>query len=259
MTKLFLSVLLLGIGFAARAQNTPDTIPQEFPKRYPDSWLQERIADQVFTDTLSYELPNNGVITIVYNSAEYSETEIDEKLRESVSEAVEFPAGKQLIYHMIKRFRETDLQNLFMLLNTKYAVKYNGHSLVLGLPTGLSYTGGHFTPMIGARLNFHVPRYTFGFSIDDIIRFEDKVDEGVRTEHNLFLNAEFGYSGRELYPENFIQIGLLLNHKNSALFEGTTLKATYKYKLGKIVYLQAGLIATRDIGQIYPIFGISIF
>lgn len=255
MTKLLLSIALLGTCLAASAQ---EIIPQEFPKRYPDGWFTKKMETHTVTDTLTYQLPNEGLITILYNSDEYSEEEIDKKLREPVSEALEFPAGKQLIYHMMKRYPETDLQNLFMQLSTEYAVNHHGQSLVLGAPIGIDYIGGHFTPEIGARVNLHIPKYTFGLSFNDVIRFEDKADGGVNTEHNLFLNLDFGYSGRKLYPENYLQIGYLLK-KNSGLFEGTTLKGIYKYKLGKIVYLQAGLISTRDFNQIYPIFGISIF
>lgn len=257
MLKLLLSISALTICFAATS-NAQDTIPQEFPKRYPAGWFRERMEKHVVTDTLSYELPNEGVITIHYNSAEYSEKEIDEKLREPISRATGFPAGKQLIYHMIKRYPETDLQHLFMLLSTEYAGKKKGRMLVLGLPVGLDYIGGHFTPEIGLRTDFHIPKFTFGLSLNDVIRFEDKTGGGVKTEHNPFLNLDFGYSGRKLYPGNSIHIGYLLN-KNSTLFEGTTMKATYKYQLKKILYLQAGVISTDNLNQVYPIFGITIF
>lgn len=257
MFKLLLSISLLTACFAATVQ-AQDTIPQEFPKRYPSGWFQSRLEKHAVTDTLSYKLPNESVITILYNSAEYSEEEIDEKLREPVSRAAGFPAGKQLIYHMMKRYPETDLQNLFMLLNTEYAGKKKVRTLVLGLPVGLDYIGGHFTPEIGLRTGFHIPKFIFGLSINDVIRFEDKTGGGVKAEHNPFLNLDFAYSGRKLYPENSIHIGYLLN-KNSTLFEGTTLKATYKYQLKKIVYLQAGVISTDNFNQIYPIFGITIF
>lgn len=254
---LFIFIAAFGPVASGLTASAQEIIPQEFPKKY-SSWMQERVDEHEVTDTLSYELPNDGIITILYNSAEYAEKEIDEKLRKPVSEAIGFPAGKQLVYHLVERYPETDLQHLFMLLSTKYAGKMKGHMLMLGLPAGIDYIGGHFTPEIGLRADLHIPKYNFGVSLNDVIYFQDKESGGVKAEHNPFINLDFAYSGRKLFPDNYFQIGYLLK-KNSTLFEGTTLKAVYKYQLKKIVYLQAGAISTDNFKQIYPIFGITIF
>ena len=132
---------------------------------------------------------------------------------------------------------------------------------MVGIPAGLDFTGGHFTPELGLRAHLQVPRYGFGLAFTNTFYFQDKPERGVKVEHNPFLNAEFSWSGAGLWSNNeqAVQLGYLLNSSKSTLFEGTTFRAVYRRKVKELGFLQAGLVATERFKTVYPVIGFRIW
>lgn len=250
MKKQLLTLLISLIGYTAYAQipaNTPKYIVsfKTFLEQNPD----------YFTDTLSFKLPNNGIIWTYYNPKAYTSQEIEEKLAPILQKATNFPGDDQRHYFLEPNFWESQLDYAA----TDISRRYTSHrtSYTLGFPIGLDYTGGKFTVDAGFRVMADLKRFSLGASLTNTVFFTDRSEGGVHVHHNPFINAEF-----EFRPYKRAVSGLQLGYLTSPsgpVFQGQTFQINYRYFVKSTIQLKVGAVLTDNAKTLIPTIGVRFF
>ncbi|MDE0559731.1 hypothetical protein OU792_07010 [Algoriphagus sp. NF] len=250
MKRLLLIALFLclsgSIGFAQELQN-------KLPKNH-QAW-----ADRSFpiTDTMAFDFPNEGKLLFLFNREEFTPEMLEEEFRPLLEQATQFPAFETHVYRLCQNFSPTSLNRVKKDVEKKYSKWLT--SIELGFPVGLDFTAGKFTPEIGFQAALSLPGFQIGGSITNTVYFPES-ESGFSVNSNWFVNAEYHWKPGSLYANQHqtIQVGYLLNNSNSQLFEGTTMRATYKQTLSRHMSVQAGIVGTKNLTTFYPVVGFRI-
>jgi len=219
-------------------------------------WLDK---DWPVTDTLQYNLPNEGKLLILFNDQDYTLEELEESLSPLVKTATKFPDFETVVYRVASNFYPTSLNAVKNKIDRTYVRHIE--SIELGIPMGLDFTAGYFTPEVGFRAHLSMPGYSLGASITNTVYFPEREEGKIEVNSNWFINAEFSWNkGRAVVNnDQTIQVGYLLNQGSYNLFKGTTLRAIYRHRISNHLYIQAGVVGTEDMSKIYPVIGIRFW
>jgi hypothetical protein len=246
--------LLTGIAMLISLSSFAQEIENKLPKNHQE-W-----ADRSWpvTDTLVFDFPNEGKLSLLFNRDEFSVEELLEEFKPLMQKATNFPDFTTLYYRVCNNFYPTMVNSVKNQIERKY-VKW-GTSIQLGLPIGLDFTAGKFTPEIGFQVAFFFPGYQIGGSITNTVYFPEAMNSEISVNNNWFINAEYSWKFGSLYANRYqtIQIGYLLNNSKSQLFEGTTMRATYNQTLSRHISVQGGFIGTKNMKTYYPVVGFRI-
>ena len=251
LLQLSLMALLCAIQFEILAQDVENQLPKN-----TQEWMDE---DWPVTDSLAFELPNQGKLLILFNGEEHNPEDLTLKFKPILKKATDFPEFKTITYRLAEAFPQTSLDRVLLNIEKNY-VPYVDR-LELTFPVGLDYTGGYFTPEIGFRSKISWRRFDIGASITNSVFFPEKIENKVSVNHNWFLNAEFSW---ELFNpksnnKNMIGIGYLLNDEKSQLFDQTTVKAFYRRQVSQVISIQVGLVGTNNLNTFYPTIGVRFW
>jgi hypothetical protein len=246
--------LLTGIAMLISFSSFAQEIENKLPKNHQD-W-----ADRSWpvTDTLVFDLPNEGKLFLLFNRSEFTAVELEEEFKLLMESATQFPEFTTLNYRICQNFAPTSLSFVKNDIEKKYVKWIN--SIELNFPIGLDFTAGKFTPEIGFQFALSLPGFQIGGSITNTVYFPVVSDSKFSVNNNWFINAEYSWKPGSLYANSHqtIQIGYLLNNSKSQLFEGTTMRATYNQTLSRHISVQAGIIGTQNLKTYYPIVGFRI-
>lgn len=247
-TTLILFLSYLSIGYTQEVENP-------LPKN------QQEVADINFpvTDTLVFDLPNEGRLMLLYNEKEHSAESLTLSFEPLLKSATNFPEFQTLMYRIVENYAQTSETNVKYKIEKDYIPYLD--SIELTFPIGLDFTGGDFTPEIGFRTHINLKNFSFGGSITNTIFFPERVENNITVNSNWFVNAEFAWEFGNIQKDrkNTFGIGYLLNNGNSQLFSGTTMRAFYNRKLNENISIQAGVIATENFKTFYPTIGIRFW
>ncbi|MGM0945837.1 MAG: hypothetical protein ACQEW9_11675 [Bacteroidota bacterium] len=220
---------------------------------------QQEFVDKNFpiTDTLIFHLPNEGKLILLFNENEVTPDSLQIKFESLLKRATNFPEFETKTYRITKNFYPTSISVVHRDIQKKY-IPWST-SIELGFPVGLDFTAGKFTPEIGFQAALSLPGFQIGGSITNTVYFPES-DSGFSVNSNWFVNAEYHWKPGSLYANQHqtVQVGYLLNNSNSQLFEGTTMRATYKQTLSRHMSVQAGIIGTKNLTTFYPVVGFRI-
>ncbi|GAB2626681.1 hypothetical protein [Belliella aquatica] len=250
MKKLIILIFLCSFSYLAQAQlksNTPNYTSsfKNFAEKNPD----------YFTDTLVFVMPNKGQLEAIFNSNDYPKDDIEEKLLRAVKSIRDFNEDGVRTYYLHPNWAENTFIGAIKDIITQYIP--HRKSYTLGIPFGLDFIGGKFAPEMGFRTVVNLKKIGLGASITNSVFFSDKPDGGVNVFHNPFINAEILINPTKA-PWSTIQIGYLLND-SGPVFQGTTLKASYRYNIKGNLQLNGGFIFTDNIKTIIPTVGVRLF
>lgn len=211
------------------------------------------------TDTLVFELPNEGSLILYYNNKEHSDESLTSIFSPLLERATDFPEFKTLAYRLNENYAGTSLKNVTYDIEANYVPYLD--SIELRFPVGLDFTGGDFTPTIGLRTHLNLRKFSIGGAISNTIFFPERIDGNVKVNSNWFVDAEFAWEFGNVQKDrrNTFGVGYLLNEGNSELFSGTTMRAFYNRKLNKNISLQVGVIATENFKTFYPTIGVRFW
>ncbi len=211
------------------------------------------------TDTIAFELPNEGTLILYYNNTEHSKESLTNEFEPILQKATEFPEFTTLAYRVCDNYYQTSISGVTYDLEANY-VPYV-ESIELTFPVGLDFTGGDFTPTVGFRTHVNLRQFSIGGSITNTIFFPEREDGNVRVNSNWFANAEFAWEFGNVQKQrrNTFGVGYLLNEGDSQLFSGTTVQAFYKRKLNDNISIRVGVIATENFNTFYPTVGIRFW
>ncbi|AGA77996.1 hypothetical protein [Echinicola vietnamensis] len=211
------------------------------------------------TDTLQFNLPNEGQLIFYYNDEELPTDSLQAALTPLIKRATRFPEFEKEAYRLANNFSATSLQNVKRKIDRKYG--RHVESIELGIPVGLDFTRGNFTPEVGFRAHLGLPGYSIGAAITNTVYFPQKVEGEIDVMSNWFINGEFSWNkgSNIVNNEQTIQIGYLLNSHPSELFKGTTLRAIYRHRISNHLYIQAGVVATDGLNTYYPVVGVRFW
>ncbi|WP_186756078.1 hypothetical protein [Echinicola salinicaeni] len=252
MKKAGLIVMLMGIFMSTvLAQEVENMLSNSHQK-----WLDK---DWPVTDTLQFSLPNEGKVLFYYNDTEFSTDELRAELEPLMKRATRFPEFETKAFRLANNFGPTSLGNVKNKIDRNYVRHIE--SIELGIPVGIDYTAGYFTPEVGFRALLSMPGYSLGASITNTVYFPDREAGELEVNSNWFLNAEFSWNKGQAVVNNeqTIQLGVLLNQGSYKLFQGTSLRAVYRHRLSKHLFIQAGLVATDNLKTVYPTIGVRFW
>ncbi|WP_200975716.1 hypothetical protein [Echinicola sp. 20G] len=247
-----LIAMLLGIiVFSAKAQEVENEL-----SRNQQEWLDKGWP---VTDTLQFSLPNEGKVLFYFNNTEFSVEQLTSELAPLMKNATKFPEFETRAYRVADNFAPTSLKTVKNTIDIKYGKHLE--SIELGIPVGLDFTAGYFTPEVGFRAHLSLPGYSLGASITNTVYFPDREAGEIEVNSNWFLNAEFSWNKGQRIVNNdqTIQLGVLLNQGSYKLFNGTTLKAVYRHRVSNHLYIQAGVVGTNDLKTFYPTIGVRFW
>lgn len=209
------------------------------------------------TDTLAFDFPNEGRLLLLFNRDEFDPDNLKEELKPILEQATQFPAYETHAYRVCQNFFPTRLGQVKNDIQKKYWKTLT--SIELAFPVGLDFTAGKFTPEIGFQLALSLPGFQIGGSLTNTVYFPE-TESGFSVNNNWFVNAEYHWKPGSLYANQHqtIQVGYLLNNSNSQLFQGTTMRATYKQTLSRYLSVQAGIVGTKNFTSFYPVVGFRI-
>lgn len=250
MKKLIILIFLCSFNYLAQAQlkdNTPRYISsfKNFAKNNPE----------FFTDTLVFIMPNKSKVEAIFNNKDYQKEQIEEKIFNTLKSAKNIKENEVRTYYLHSDWVENTIMAALRDIYIQY-VPYKP-DFTLGIPFGLDFIGGKFAPEMGFRAVVNLKKVGLGASITNSVFFSDKPDGGVNVFHNPFINAEIVLSPSKA-PWDTIQIGYLLND-SGPVFQGTTLRASYRYNIKGNFQLNAGFIFTDDVKTIIPTVGVRLF
>lgn len=250
MKKQLLTLLISLIGYTAYAQ-----IPANTPKYIVSfkKWMEQN--PDYFTDTLTFKLPNNGIIWTYYNAQDYYTEDILTKLQPVLKKATNFPEEEERHYFLQPNFWESQLDYVAEDISRRYTSHRTSYTL--GIPIGLDYTGGRFTIDAGFRVMADLKRFSLGASLTNTVFFTDRNEGGVNVHHNPFINAEF-----EFRPYKRAVSGLQLGYLTSPsgpVFQGQTFQVNYRYFIKSNIQLKIGAILTDDAKTLIPTVGVRFF
>jgi hypothetical protein len=214
---------------------------------------QERMSPT--TDTLNFVLPNGGKVSIRYNNTHFNKDELDSTFRKTLASAHAFPADLHKVYTLDKNWYQHTPQKTILDIQKNYYKHLT--SIELGLPFGLDFTAGNFTPEIGFRFHLQFPGFAIGSSITNSILFSNNVEGNTTVHSNYFANLEYSINRGSLWANNTqtIQLGYLISQQGN-LFEGHTVKAVYRQRIKGYMQFIGGVVGTNDLKTYYPIIGI---
>jgi len=210
------------------------------------------------TDTLVFNLPNEGTFLLYFNNQEHSVESLQEEFQPILENATKFPEFETKGYRIAESFSSTRLEAVKYEVENKYVQHLD--SLEFTFPVGLDYTGGDFTPVAGFRTHLNLRNFSFGGSITNHIYFPPRLEKNIKVNSSWFVNAEFSWEkySRE-NKKNTVGIGLLMNDTKSDLFSGTTVRAFYKHQLNKNIAIEVGIVGTENLKTFYPTIGVRFW
>jgi len=216
-------------------------------------------ANYPVTDTLAFELPNEGTLLLLYNDVEHDQGTLKRTFEPILEKATDFPEFTSLAYRLTENFYQSSIKGVIYDLEANY-VPYL-ESIELTFPFGLDFTGGDFTPSIGFRTHVNLRQFSIGGSVTNTIFFPERENGNVKVNSNWFANAELAWEFGNVQRQrrNMFGVGYLLNQDNSQLFTGTTMQAFYRRKLNENISIRVGVIATENFKTFYPTIGIRFW
>jgi len=235
------------------------SLGQEIENKPFGDYLEKLNEEFPVTDTLVFDFPNDGKLLLLFNNSEYELEFLEEKFTPALKKTTEFPEFKTLTYRLSEEYPQTKVDAVILDLERNYLPHLD--QLELSAVIGMDYTGGAFTPEIGARVMFNFRKFDIGGSFTNKVFFPTRLDENIVVNSNWFANLEFRWdrSDAKSNSANMFGIGLLVNDTKSQLFSGTTMQAYYKRKINENISLQVGVIATENLKTFYPTIGIRFW
>lgn len=232
---------------------------QEIENKPFGNYLQKLDEAYPVTDTLVFDFPNDGKLLLLFNNTEYELSFLEEKFTPVLKETTKFPEFKTLTYRLSEEYPQTKVDAVILDLERNYLPYVD--QLELGAVIGIDYTGGEFTPEIGARAMFNFRKFDTGGSFTNKVFFPERIDGNVKVNSNWFANLEYRWdrSNPRSNSANLVGVGILVNDENSQLFSGTTMQAFYKRGINKNISIQVGVIATENLKTFYPTVGIRFW
>lgn len=211
------------------------------------------------TDTLAFELPNEGTLLLLFNSNDYDINQLEERFTEVLKETTDFPEFTTLVYRLSEEYPLTEQESVILDLERNYLPYLD--KLELGLVLGMDYTGGEFTPQIGAKVFFNFRKFDLGVSFTNTIYFPERIENNIRVNSNWFTNLEYRWdrSDPKSNSANSFGSGILVNSNKSELFQGTTMQAYYRREINTNFSLQVGVIGTENLKTFYPTIGLRFW
>ena len=234
-------------------------IAQEIENKPFGSYLEKLNEDSPVTDTLVFDFPNDGKLLLLFNNSEYELKNLEEKFKPVLKKTTKFPEFKTLVYRLSEEYPQTKVDAVILDLERDYLPYVD--QLELNGVIGMDYTGGDFTPVIGARMMFSFRKFGIGGSITNNVFFPERIDGNIKVNSNWFANLEYSWdrSNPKSNKGNMFGVGLLVNENKSQLFSGTTTQAFYKRKLNQHISIQVGVISTENFKTFYPTVGIRFW
>jgi hypothetical protein len=232
---------------------------QEIENKPFGSYLQKLDEAHPVTDTLVFDFPNDGKLLLLFNNKEYELNFLEEKFTPVLKETTKFPEFKTLTFRLSEEYPQTKVDAVILDLERNYLPYVD--QLELGAVIGMDYTGGEFTPEIGARVMFNFRKFDIGGSFTNKVFFPERKDENIKVNSNWFANLEYRWdrSNPRSNSGNMVGVGILVKDEKSQLFSGTTMQAFYKRGINKNISIQVGLIATENLKTFYPTVGIRFW
>jgi hypothetical protein len=235
------------------------SMAQEIENKPFGSYLEKLNEDSPVTDTLVFDFPNDGKLLLLFNNKEYEVSALQEKFTPVLKKTTKFPEFKTLTYRLSEEYPQTKVDAVILDLERNY-LPYTDQ-LELSAVIGMDYTGGDFTPEIGARVSFNFRRFDIGASFTNKVFFPERIDGNVRVNSNWFANLEYRWdrSNPKSNRANMFGVGILVNESKSQLFTGTTMQVFYKREVSKNLSIQVGVIATENLKTFYPTIGVRFW
>ncbi|GAA0880762.1 hypothetical protein GCM10009119_37320 [Algoriphagus jejuensis] len=232
---------------------------QEIENKPFGDYLEKLNEDSPVTDTLVFDFPNDGKLLLLFNNTEYELSDLEEKFGPVLKKTTAFPEFKTLIYRLSEDYPQTKVDAVILDLERNYLPFVD--QLILDAIIGMDYTGGDFTPEIGARVKFNFRKFGIGGSVTNKIYFPDRIDGNVKVNSNWFANLEYSWdrSDPKSNQGNMFGVGILFNESKSQLFTGTTMQVFYKRRVSKDISIQVGIISTENFKTFYPTIGIRFW
>ncbi len=235
------------------------TTAQEIENKPFGSNLQQLDKDYPVTDTLAFDFPNNGKLLLFFNNTEYELNYLQEKFEPILKKTTKFPEETTLAYRLSEDYPQTEVEAVILDLEREYLPFVD--QLILAPVIGMDYTGGDFTPEIGARMKFSFRKFGIGASFNNKIFFPERIDGNIKVNSNWFANLEYSWdrSDPKSSRGNMFGVGILVNDSKSQLFTGTTMQLFYKRKVSENISIQVGVIGTENLKTFYPTVGIRFW
>lgn len=248
-------ILLTGIALLFWHQS----FSQEIENKPFGNYLQKLDEAYLVTDTLVFDFPNDGKLLLLFNNTQYELSFLEDKFTPVLKETTKFPEFKTLSYRLSEEYPQTKVDAVILDLERNYLPYVD--QLELGVVIGMDYTGGEFTPEIGARVMFNFRKFDIGGSFTNKVFFPEKLDENIKVNSNWFANLEYRWdrSNPRSNSGNMVGVGILLKDEQSQLFSGTTMQAFYKRGINKNISIQVGIIGTENLKTFYPTVGIRFW
>ncbi len=235
------------------------TFSQEFENKLFGNEMEKLNSEYPITDTLVFDLPNEGKLILMFNSTEYQIEELEDRFSKVLKETTDFPEFQSLTYRLSEEYGNTKQDAVILDLERKYLPYVD--QLELGLVLGMDYTGGSFTPTFGAKAMFNFRKFDIGASLVNTVYFPERIEKNIKVNSNWFANLEFRWdrSNPKSNSANVFGAGILLNSNDSQLFTGTTMQAFYRRKINQNISIQVGIIGTENLKTFYPTIGIRFW
>ncbi|REG90536.1 hypothetical protein [Algoriphagus antarcticus] len=232
---------------------------QEIENKPFGSYLEKLDEDFPVTDTLVFDFPNEGKLLLLFNKTAYELSDLKEKFGPVLKKTTKFPEFKTLVYRLSEEYPQTKIDAVILDLERDYLPYVD--QLELSAVIGMDYTGGEFTPEVGARIMFNFRKFDIGASFTNKVFFPERIEGNIKVNSNWFANLEYRWdrSDPKSNSANMVGVGLLVNDSKSLLFSGTTMQAFYKRAVNKNISIQVGVISTENFRTFYPTVGIRFW
>ncbi len=235
------------------------TMAQEIENKPLGNYLKKLDENFPVTDTLSFDFPNDGKLLLFFNNTEYELSFLEEKFGPALKKTTKFPEFKTLAYRLSEEYPQTKVDAVILDLEREYLPYVD--QLELGVVVGMDYTGGEFTPEVGAKMMFNFRKFDIGGSITNKVFFPERIENKIKVNGNWFANLEYRWdrTNPKSNSANMVGLGILVNESQSQLFSGTTMQAFYKRAVNKNISIQVGIIGTENLKTFYPTIGIRFW
>lgn len=232
---------------------------QEIENKPFGNYLQKLNEDLPVTDTLVFDFPNEGKLLLLFNNTEYDLNFLEEKFSPVLEKTTKFPEFKTLTYRLNEDYSQTKIDAVILDLEREYLPYVD--QLELDGVIGMDYTGGDFTPVVGARMMLSFRKFGIGGSFTNKVYFPERIEGNIKVNSNWFANLEYSWdrSNPKSNKANMFGVGILVNESKSQLFTGTTMQAFYKRSISKNLSIQVGVISTENFKTFYPTVGIRFW
>ena len=232
---------------------------QEIENKPFGNYLEKLDENMPVTDTLVFDFPNDGKLLLFFNNSEYELSFLEDKFGPVLKKTTKFPEFKTLAYRLSEEYPQTKVDAVILDLERDYLPYFD--MLVLAAVVGMDFTGGDFTPEVGARVKFSFRKFSIGGSITNKVFFPERIEGNIKVNSNWFTNLEYSWdrSNPKSNNANMFGVGILVNESESQLFSGTTMQAFYKRAVNKNISIQVGVISTENFKTFYPTVGIRFW